>query len=395
MRHRLLRISLVLVAVAAGAAAGYAVWGLDREVAAHRAAERAAGDQARALVATIAELRASEQAYVAQGQGAEFWTSRVSTLLAALDLRIRAFGATLTSEGARAALDTAASAVEDFRRLDASAREYVQAGQYLMASDLIFSDGLETTAAVAAQVGLGLEQEIQAREAALGDARRRQILVLGGASGAVLLVLLLLLPTGRRAEPATSAERHVAPRSEAESAPAETPGWMSSLDGAVSVDLAAAARLCTDIGRVAEPREAARLLERAAQLLDASGIVIWTADPSGSALRPVLAHGYSDQAVTRMGSISRDAGNVMAAAYRTAELRSVSGEAGANGAIVAPLMGPGGCIGVLAAELRHGAETRESVREVVTILAAQFSTVVAAPPAASSGAAPLDQAAAR
>ena len=392
MRHRLLRISLVLVAVAAGAAAGYAVWGLDREVAAHRAAERAAADQARALVATIAEVRASEQAYVAQGQGAEFWTSRVSTLLAALDLRIRAFGAALTSEGARAAIDAAAGAVEDFRRLDASAREYVQAGQYLMASDLIFSDGLETTAAMATQVGFGLEQETQAREAALGDARRRQILVLAGASGVVLLVLLLLLPAGRRAE---SAERHVAPGSKAESAPAETPERMSSLDRAVSVDLAGAARLCTDIGRVAEPQELARLLERAARLLDASGIVIWTADPSGSALRAVIAHGYSDQAVARMGSISRDAANVMAAAYRTAELRSVSGEAGAHGAIVAPLMGPGGCIGVLAAELEHGAETREAVREVVTILAAQFSTVVAAPPAASSGAAPLDQAAAR
>jgi hypothetical protein len=396
MRHRLLRISLVLVAVAAAAAAGYAVWDLDQQIAANRAAERAAGDQARALLATIGDARAGQQAYVAQGQGAEFWTARVAALQAAFDLRIRAFETALTSEGAHAAIEAAASAMEDFRRLDASAREYVETGQSLMASDLIFSDGLETTAAAAAQVNLGLEQEIQAQEASLGGARRRQIQILAGASGLVLLVLLLLVPGGRRAETTESGELHIAPRMAAGPAQAEAPPPASTPDlSGPLIDLTTAARLCTDLGRVAEPRELAGLLQRAAQLIEASGMIVWIADPSGSTLRPVATHGYSDQVVARMGSIPKDAANVMAAAYRTAELRAIRGEGGANGAVVAPLMGPGGCVGVLSAELWSGGEAREAVRAVIAIIAAQLSTVVAAPPAVSSDAAPLDRASAR
>jgi hypothetical protein len=67
-------------------------------------------------------------------------------------------------------------------------------------------------------------------------------------------------------------------------------------------------------------------------------------------------------------------------------VRTVSGDAGANGAIVAPLMAPAGCHGVLAAELRHGGEGKKAVRALVTILAAQLAVAVSAAPASSSGA---------
>jgi CHASE3 domain sensor protein len=387
MRNRFVRIFIVLAALAAGAASAYTVRGIDRQMTSERAAEQALRDQARALVAAIADARAGQQAYVAQGQGADFWSARVSSLVTALDQRLRAFGASLGSDAARATLESATAAIEDFRKLDAKAQEYVQAGQYLMASDFIFSDGLEATAAAATQIDLALGQELQARGVAYANLRQRLLVVLGAASGAILLALLLLLPTGRRAESSESAELHIAPKLSAAQITDRAHPPALPAEEAVALDLTGTARLCTDLGRVIETRDLSRLLERAARLLDASGVIVWIGDPSGNALWPVVAHGYSDQALARMGSIPRDGDNATAAAYRAGELRTVSGDAGAYGAVVAPLMAPGGCIGVLTAELRHGGEMRDAVRAVVSIIAAQLSTIVAAPPAASSGAA--------
>jgi hypothetical protein len=52
------------------------------------------------------------------------------------------------------------------------------------------------------------------------------------------------------------------------------------------------------------------------------------------------------------------------------------------------MFGPEDCVGVLAVEVRRGAERDESARAVVSMIAAQLATVVAAWPAASAGAAP-------
>ena len=45
-----------------------------------------------------------------------------------------------------------------------------------------------------------------------------------------------------------------------------------------------------------------------------------------------------------------------------------------NGAIVAPMFGPDTCIGVLAAEVRHGREQDASTRAVTMMVAAQLAT---------------------
>jgi hypothetical protein len=54
----------------------------------------------------------------------------------------------------------------------------------------------------------------------------------------------------------------------------------------------------------------------------------------------------------------------------------VSGDEVTTGAIVAPLLTPMGCAGVLAVEVKSGAERREDVRSALTILAAQISTLM-------------------
>jgi hypothetical protein len=55
-----------------------------------------------------------------------------------------------------------------------------------------------------------------------------------------------------------------------------------------------------------------------------------------------------------------------------------------NGAVVAPMFGPDACIGVLAAEVRHGREDDTDTRAVTAMIAAQLATAVAAWPAAST-----------
>jgi hypothetical protein len=51
----------------------------------------------------------------------------------------------------------------------------------------------------------------------------------------------------------------------------------------------------------------------------------------------------------------------------------------AKGAGAAPLLGGGGCLGVLAFELKNGGEQRDPLLAAATIIAAQISTLVGPP----------------
>ena len=71
--------------------------------------------------------------------------------------------------------------------------------------------------------------------------------------------------------------------------------------------------------------------------------------------------------------MKRDADNATAAAFRSAQMCVVDGSDGASGALAVPLMAPGGCVGVLAIEVRNRSEQIGSVRALVTIFAAQLA----------------------
>ena len=145
--------------------------------------------------------------------------------------------------------------------------------------------------------------------------------------------------------------------------------------------LKAAADLATDFGRVRDLDDLTRLLGRAAHVMDASGLVVWIGSAAGADLRPVLAHGYSTQAVARMPAVSRTGDNAAAAAYRTGSLQIVlSRPGGTNGAVVAPILAPDGCIGALSAEIRGGGESSESVHAMAAIFAAHLAGVLQAAP---------------
>jgi helix-turn-helix protein/GAF domain-containing protein len=141
-------------------------------------------------------------------------------------------------------------------------------------------------------------------------------------------------------------------------------------------DFLAAAHLCTELGRVENASEVQPLLQEAARILDAKGLIVWVWDPQPAELRPALACGYSDKVLAQLPTVRRDTDNATAAAFRSAQTCAINGSDDTSGALAVPLLTPAGCAGVLAIELQHGSEQTRSVRAVVTILAAQLAQLV-------------------
>jgi hypothetical protein len=393
MNSRLIRVLLVLLAVGVGIAAAYFLKTIDTRTARERQAADAMREQARALSSTLFELRAAQVAYVARGQVEAFWMDRVSKLLPTLDQQLSDFKAVPAAPRAQADVDAAAAAIENFHKLDARAEDYVKSGDPLLASELIFSDGLEAINTATKQIEAALEGELAARDVDLAALRTREIMILGGGAGAMVFVLMLLGFTGQ-AKAGTPA---ALPRPEALQQPEtlqqpeapqqpETPRQTVERVAPVKSsmpNLALAADLCTDLARVHVSRQLPALLERAATVLDASGVIVWIAEAGGHELRPAMSFGYSDQAMAHMGSIPRDAANAVAAVYRSGEMRTVNGDGLSNGALVAPLLTADGCIGVLSAEMRGGSEKDENSQALGSIFAAQLATLVSPSPSAA------------
>lgn len=161
-------------------------------------------------------------------------------------------------------------------------------------------------------------------------------------------------------------------------APADTP------PSAWTIDLGAAARLCTDLARVNDTSELQGLLARAAVLLDATGIVVWMGGADGEVLWPAFSHGYSPQTLSKMQALPRGGSTPVSVAFRNGLMEVVPAGERTSGALVAPILAAAGCVGVMAAEIRHGAETREAEQALAGILAAQLATLVAGDPGARS-----------
>src|SRR5262249_12348468 len=101
---------------------------------------------------------------------------------------------------AQTQIDTAVSSLQDFSRMDVRARDYVHSGQKLLASDLIFTNGLELTDAILGAIEKARSAEALQHQIEGGTFEGRQRFALAAAAAAALLVTLLLLP---RVEPDT------------------------------------------------------------------------------------------------------------------------------------------------------------------------------------------------
>ena len=400
MSRRPLRWTIMGVFVAVVLTAVYFLWTTETSSRAITAAADNFDRTAQTLGRAALELRMAQQAYVAVGQGDEFWSSKVSAQIAQLRDELTRLRADAPAPDARTHLDDAISFLEDFERMDARAREYARSNQRLLASDLIFSDGLEKSAAVVAALERARTEVAGYNRAVASASDRRELLIAGGAAATALAVGLVLVPVPRQpardgAADAAAARDSVAPvvdhdslplrdvRDPVPPPPAITPPSMREepTEALDPFDMGKVASLCTELARLVDTRSLPGVLEQTALVLDANGVVLWIADPDGRELNPVVTHGYPPQLVTRLGTIPRDAQNATAAAFRSALLQTVHADSISNGAIAVPLVTPSGCVGVMAAEVRHGGEKQDAKLAAAAIVAAQLATLVGPPSA--------------
>ena len=383
MRSVAVRLAVVALFVLAATVSAYFFWTGESRARHDDAAARAFETAAFTVQRQVLDLRAAQQAYVAAGQGDEFWITKVATAARAVRTAMDALKADAGAPAAQAAIDNAAGAFQDFEALDRRAREYARNGQKLLASDLIFADGLETTGAVLASIEQARVAEVEARDASIRTARRAGLIALG-AAGLVGLVVTLLLASREPGVSAAEREQSVPPSiaGAARSSPPDSAIEQRAPPAPLplpSLDLGTVASLCTDLARVVDTRALPAILGRAATVLDAPGMVLWIADPDGRELSPIVTHGYSQQMVLRLGTILRDAENVTASAFRTSLIQTVDTDAVSNGAIAAPLVTPAGCVGVMAVEMLHEGEKDSLKLAAAAIVAAQLATLVGPP----------------
>ena len=395
MRTRRLRVVLLFSVLVLQAVAVYRLIQTDRGVEQVDRRSRDFDLRVRQALVTLAELSAAQQAYVAAGQGVDFWTGRVSTLLRTLEQDLSALRRDAQSSDSAQALGIAGDLARGLAQIDTRAREYLQGQQTVMASDLVFGEGLESATSCAARIDEARVREVEASDAEHARLRQLQMYLLAGTLAVGLLGLLILLPVGR-----TQEDLDVVPDRAAVPAHGANPAFDSTArhdlpssaapeaaPPSLLPDLLATARLCSDFGRVSQARELPALLARAAAVLNAAGIIVWVADPADGSLRPALSHGYPAEALARISKLSRDADNATAEAYRSGQLQTVGGSRTTPGALVAPLLAPTGCVGVMAAEIRAGKEADQHVQALATILAAQLASLVPVTPAPSTSSA--------
>lgn len=376
MHSASLRPTIVAVLIIVGGGGAFLASALQRTADSLSASGLTVASQISGLATAATEIGAAQEAYVAPGQPDAPWLLKVGELVQQLTDVSAAMRPSLRSTEAAGHLDSLAASLQALVQIDGRIRLNLQNGQDLSASDLIFTGARDTIASMVTTLrALDADERasIEAERAALGRQAWMLRIVVGGIWA---LGLALLLRSSRAPQVAqVPAAPVLATATAAPAAPVT-----------VAVDLEAAAAVCTDISRLTAAAALPDLLARAAVVLDATGIIVWMG--AGEELFPVTAHGYDPKILARLGPIARQADNATAAAWRTGELGTVPGDMMSNGAVVAPMFGVDSCIGVLAAEIRHGREADPSTRAVTAMFGAQLATIVAAWPATSKAAAP-------
>ena len=324
MRSRVLAVVLTLVSLAAFSGAAFFIWVSEQRIAMTRADSRVFDAAIRNTTESVAEF------------DAERTTASINALRSMA-----------SNDTARRLIDQANANIGDFTEIAPVIGELEQARL----------------------------TERQAAEAAEASGRRVEAIVLAAVAGfgaLAITTLAIAWPPVRKLQVDGGATESP----NASSNETESPSTYSTARLAGPV-LRSAAELCTNLGRVSDVDELRRLVAQAADLMDASGVIVWMIAPGGSELRTALSHGYPAEMVSRLSALPRSADNAAARAFRSSQLQIVLARPGSsNGAIVAPLLTATGCVGVFSAEIRGGAETSESVQAFAAIVAAQLAGVL-------------------
>jgi hypothetical protein len=406
MKNKALRLVLVLVAIVSFAAAGYFSY-VTRQLN-ESSRDALAGFEADAgkVNGLLGDVLAGLPAYVSPGQGLGYWSERTEGLLQSLSAAVKGLERPETVAAASQEIGALEESVVMMGQYNGRVRLLLESERTSDAAHLIFSDAgqLAATARGALAKAVAVQGQSMRTEIARRDRLATYALAAAVLLSIAVLFLLLSAPAAehdRKApHPAVqhSAELDLDIRPGDDAASPARPGGPSVVGlpreaGPVSGEsvivpsavapavlpersLADAARLCTDLAQVSDTSQLRHLLGGAADLLDATGIVIWLGGVNGSRLQPAFSHGYQPQALARMQAIERDDPNAVSAAYRTAALQVVeAGEEGTS-AIVMPLLAPSGCVGAMAVEVRRGAEMDPNLHALGQLVAAQVATLM-------------------
>lgn len=414
MKRRAVRLVLFFLVAAAFTAGGVLLKQAEETARVERASAREFDAAATSALSSLGAAQAALHATLAAGQSETFWRERTNDLLEQVRGDIERLKQRASTPDALNDLDAAVADVDALADAALRASRLTASDQLTQASRLIFGEGLERATAATTRIRAARDAHLRESDLAVDARRRAETATAAGLAIGCLLIVGWLAFGGRaddaaavepatRAGEASSADSDTLPQpagdvpiAPAAAPPVEPPvSTMAdapaagapagpSRDRRKAPELRAAADLCTDFARLLDSQELPALLGRAARLIDAAGLIVWVADSRASELRPALAHGYPARAVERMPSIPVSADNATAAAFRHAALQVVKTNGMSPGALVVPLLNASGCIGVVAAEVRHGRESSESARALARIIAAQLSGVLTVVPAAAA-----------
>jgi hypothetical protein len=389
MTSKVARAAVLVVALGSLAGAAYVVFDAEQALKAQQMARTSFEGAAESVLSDLGRLKSAEQAYVAEGQGADYWLAQAADAQAKVDRGLASLAGDATGDGTRSAIQAASGVLEEFRKLDLRSRQYLKSNQPLMASDVIFTDGLTAANAVADHVSTARANEASLHEAAIDDLRWRELYAAGGAGLLLALAVMLLTPVPEKEVDVLTAmraltETAVQPK-RMDAAPVAAPARIAAIDDDVpdldavmaatgrrpesfsraesaavaapyappapsapsaphapDLDLVGAAKVCADMARVLDASDLPGLMLRLAGVLESPGLIVWVADRSGQVLMPLLTHGYPASAVARIGALPTSAENATALAWRTGDVQVVPG------ALVAPIVTSEGCVGALA-----------------------------------------------
>jgi hypothetical protein len=276
------------------------------------------------------------------------------------------------------ALQAAAEAVD-------RSRANFDSGRALMALDVLESAGRPAADALSAALGT-IRKATREELTATRDTWRLR-------AGGALAVWVLTWSFGlvwlvrRNAQLAGSAS--IDPGVGADSAVAVAPLTPPSRSAGVR-DLNVVAEVCEAIAHVESAEELPRALARATHAIGATGVALWGRD--GDALVVLASYGYPEGLAQRLGRVALEDENLLTGAWHTRQPLTASAPAGQKAALVSPILGVTGTIGVLAAEVPSGMESDPQVVASARLIAAQLSTVLAATAPATPAALPLEAA---
>lgn len=371
MHKRAVRVTMLALLLASGLAAALLVWNTDRAL---HALERDHNDIEASLdgiAPALAAIAAAQQAYIDRGQRDETSFARVSELLN--DVTSHASGLRPRTPESTAQLEEFWAALSAMTAADAQAKQALAGGETLAAADAVFVASRSHVTILDARLRGFRDSERRAASDARRAALQRAWI---GLAAAGVFWFGGLVALSRQAPTAAMAPPPPARSSVDDAQQAEPPAPPAT------VDLDATAAVCGEISRLNDSSALPRTLQRAADVLDAHGLILWLG--AGDELFPVTSVGYDASVVVRLRPIGRGASNATADAWRLGRLRTVAADSRSLGAIVAPMTDASGCIGVLAAEVRNGREQDRATCAVTAIIASQLATVVSAWPAAST-----------